>query len=84
MSVPNSSPPRFLKSIASLLASSLVIVLVWGWLLPWVSHYQSVKQRLEFLDARGIDPSAMFYTELDAMDEILDRLEGREDRSGLR
>jgi hypothetical protein len=66
------------KSSASLLAASLTIVLVWGWLLPWASTQPRVKRRLEFLDARGVDPSAMFYTELDAMDEILDRIEGRE------
>ena len=39
------------------------------------ANQPAMKQRLEFLDARGIDPSAMFYTELDAMDEILDRME---------
>ncbi len=77
MSVPNSPPSRSMKSFARLFVASLVVVLVWGWFLPWVSHHRSVKQRLDFLDARGIDPSAMFYTELDVMDEILDELEGR-------
>lgn len=75
---PSHSTNQSWRSSASLLAASLTIVLVWGWLLPWVSTHPAVQQRLEFLDASGIDPSAMFYTELDAMDDILDRIEGRE------
>jgi hypothetical protein len=46
-------------------------------LLPWLSERPTVRERLRFLDERGIDPSAMYYTELDAMDDILDRIEGR-------
>ena len=74
MSKPN-SPPRSRKSLARFLLASLVVMLVWGLFLPWVAEQHTIEQRLEFLDARGIDPSAMFYTELDAMDKILDELE---------
>jgi hypothetical protein len=70
--------PQVLKSSASLAAAGLVMMLIWGWLLPWLSHQQMVKRRLDFLDAHGIDASAMYYTELDVMDRILDRLEERE------
>jgi hypothetical protein len=34
-----------------------------------------MKEHLQFLDDKGIDPSAMFYTELDAMDAILEKIE---------
>ena len=34
-----------------------------------------MEKHLQFLDDRGIDASAMFYTELDAMDAILEKLE---------
>ena len=58
----------------------LSITLVWGWGLPWLAEHEPMQQQLKFLEQRGIDPSAMFYTELDAMVPILDRLERREGR----
>lgn len=48
-----------------LTTSMVLVALVWFALLPSVSRIPSVKQRLDWLDAQGIDPSAMFYTELD-------------------
>ena len=72
------------KSLASnrggwfaLLTSLIAIICVWCILLPWVAAQPTMKQHLQFLDDRGIDPSAMFYTELDAMDDILDKIEKR-------
>lgn len=65
--------PRFL-----LAAATLCVCLVWCVLLPRLAKVNVVEDRLKFLDDRGIDPSAMYYTELDAMDAILDRIEGRE------
>ncbi len=56
---------------------TLAIALLWCVFLPWLSARPRVQQRLEFLAQRGIDPSAMFYTELDLMDTILDRIEGQ-------
>lgn len=64
-----------IKSSASFLLAMVLITLVWGWCLPQLAQHRTVNKRLEFLDQRGIDPSAMFYTELDAMEGILDRLE---------
>ncbi len=58
-------------------SATLLVAVVWCWLLPWLSERPTVRERLRFLDERGIDPSAMYYTELDAMDDILDRIEGR-------
>ena len=65
-------------SLLSLALSSLGITLLWCIVLPWLSARPLVRERLEFLEQRGIDPSAMFYTELEAMDAILERLEGRQ------
>ena len=58
----------------------IAIAVIWCVLLPWVSSRPVVRKRLDFLDQKGIDPSAMYYTELDAMDSILDRIEGRSSR----
>ncbi|TWT49600.1 hypothetical protein Pla22_47970 [Rubripirellula amarantea] len=65
------------RPLLSFVTCVLGIIVTWTVILPWVSSRPAVHQRLEFLDRRGIDPSAMYYTELDVMDDILDRLEGR-------
>lgn len=62
---------------ATLCAVVFSIGLIWLVVLPWTARRPIVRQRLDFLDKRGIDPSAMFYTELDAMDRILDKVEKR-------
>lgn len=54
---------------------SAAICVVWLIILPELSNRVEMRQRAEFLESRGIDPSAMFYTELDAVDPLLDRLE---------
>ena len=58
-----------------LFVAILSIALLWCWLLPSISNYPTVKQRLDGLDDQGIDGGAMFYTELDVMDRILHRIE---------
>ena len=56
-----------------LLVASLFMGVIWCGVLPSVAQHPTVQRRLEFLDERRIDPSAMFYTELDAMDSILSK-----------
>ena len=59
--------------IPSLVITTLVVAAVWLFVLPRIAERPVMKAHLEWLDERGIDPSAMFYTELDAMDEMLRR-----------
>ncbi|MCA9075973.1 MAG: hypothetical protein KDA93_13175 [Planctomycetaceae bacterium] len=59
-----------------LLTVLMAMSVIWCGLLPWIATRPHVQRQLTFLDERGIDPSAMFYTELDAMDAILERAEG--------
>jgi len=66
-----------LQPVLCLLAAASLITLVWCGVLPWLSARPSNSRYLQFLDEQGIDPSAMFYTELDAMDPILRRIEER-------
>lgn len=37
---------------------------VWLIVLPWIADRPSTRDYLERLDSRGIDPAAMYYTEL--------------------
>lgn len=50
------------------------LALCWLIILPWLGSQPSMEAHLRWLDERGIDPSAMYYTELDAMKPILSRL----------
>lgn len=65
------------KKYGAFAAVSLLVSATWLILLPWLASRPAVQTRIAFLDRHRIDPSAMFYTELDAMDPILDRLENR-------
>lgn len=60
-----------------LAACLLGLSAIWLVVLPMVAKERRTAAYLHWLDERGIDPSAMYYTELDAMKPILDRLEGR-------
>jgi hypothetical protein len=52
-----------------------VIAIVWCIILPWTARRPAMDEHLQWLDDRGIDPSAMYYTELKMMEPILHRLE---------
>jgi len=54
-----------------------LMAVIWLQVLPWVADQPKMAAHLEQLDEQGIDPSAMFYTDLDAMEPILRRLEHR-------
>ncbi len=68
---------RTFGSWCRLLAVTLMVGIVWCWILPYLAKQPQVKERLVFLDERGIDPSAMFYTDLDSMEPLLKQLENR-------
>lgn len=69
--------PRALigAGLRRLLAVWGAIGLVWLAVLPAIAERPRVKARLETLKSQGIDPSAMYYSELDAMDDVLARLD---------
>ena len=50
---------------------STFVAVVWLVALPWCSQTGTVARRLDWLEAKRIDPSAMFYTELDCVDHLL-------------
>ncbi|NJN44232.1 MAG: hypothetical protein HC806_05590 [Anaerolineae bacterium] len=57
--------------------SVCAISLIWLFVLPWIARRPAVETHLRDLDSQGIDPSAMYYTDLKMMDRLLRRLEGR-------
>jgi len=62
-----------------LAVAAVLLGVLWLGVLPWLGRLPSVESRRQWLDERRIDPSAMFYTELEAMDPILKRLESPAD-----
>ena len=56
--------------------SSLAVV--WLVLLPAVAARPPMHEHLEWLEARKINPGAMYYTELEAMPDVLERMYERE------
>lgn len=66
---------RGLGGWVTLCLTSGLIAVVWMVVLPrWTSHPR-VQAEIERLDERQIDPSAMFYTELEALDRVLARID---------
>ncbi len=58
------------KGWSSLCLGVSVILVVWTLVLPWIGSRQSVRAQIEYLDRRGIDPAALYYTDLEAMERI--------------
>ena len=59
------------NGVAKLFCAMSIIAITWCYLLPMATKQPVVRQRIEFLDEKGIDPTAMFYTDLEIMDEII-------------
>ena len=58
------------KGWAALSLCIATIAIVWMLILPWIGEQQSVKSNIEHLKQRGIDASALYYTDLEAMEQI--------------
>jgi len=58
------------KGWSSLSLGVSAIVIVWTLVLPWIGSRQSVRSEIENLDRQGIDPAALYYTDLEAMERI--------------
>lgn len=56
-----------MSKLLRLIAVASLLLVVWGVILPRLSSTAAMKQRLRWLDDHGIEPSAMFYTELPRM-----------------
>ncbi len=47
-----------------------VVGLIWLEVLPRIASDPTLSQRSQELERKGIDPSAMFYSDLEVMDDI--------------
>ncbi|QDT56442.1 hypothetical protein Pan44_44960 [Caulifigura coniformis] len=70
----SAAPLKQSRGGLALLTSGLAIGLVWLVVLPWLSSLPSQSAYIDWLRAKRIDPSARYYTEVEAMEPILQRL----------
>ncbi|GAB5402490.1 MAG: hypothetical protein Aurels2KO_07210 [Aureliella sp.] len=76
----NNCSPSWLADagpICKFAACVAVIVVLWCCVFPMMSQVGPIEKHIETMEANGIDVSAMFYTELDALDPTIRRLENR-------
>ena len=52
------------RGVWALGAITLVIVVIWGWVLPPLGRLPAVKRHEAFLEKHRINPAAMFWTEV--------------------
>lgn len=62
-----------IRSVLALAVSIIALSVVWLVWLPAYADQPEMKRHLQWLDDKGIDPSAMYYTELEMMKDILAR-----------
>ncbi len=60
--------------LLQLLAALGVLALVWLVALPWAANRPRMAAHLHWLEQEKIDPSAMYYTELEMMEPIFTKL----------
>lgn len=64
-----------LKNWLALTTIALFIGWVWLAVLPRLQQNSALKEDIEFLDEQGIDPSALYYTDLEAMSRLEAQIE---------
>ena len=62
-----SKPVSLRPAAARLLADSVLVSLVWCGLLPRLLTLGPVHRHVALMEERGVDPSAMYYTELERL-----------------
>jgi len=78
MAPPSTPPPNPTPGRLRLLAAATVLVVLWCNVLPWVGTTRYVKPMIEHNERWGINPTALFYTDVEPMtyrDHMLRRAE---------
>jgi hypothetical protein len=66
----NSTPRGWIR----LAVGSTAILVLWLAVLPRIADQPAVRRHIEFLEQQHIDPSVMFYTELEPMADVRSRV----------
>jgi len=63
-----------LSGISRLILSLAIVAGAWLIALPWIARQPAEHDSWTSLNQSGIDPSAMYYSELEVMKPILERI----------
>ncbi len=58
----------------SLAVATLILMTLWGFVLPRLSQQSHIRAAQQWIESERLDVSAMFYSELPAVDESLARM----------
>jgi hypothetical protein len=61
------SEPGNQRGVVRLFGGAMVVALVWCGLLPRLLAWPPIARHVALMEARGVDPSAMYYTELEQL-----------------
>jgi hypothetical protein len=75
--VPPGSGSRRLLGRLKLAVWTTGLAFFWLAVLPWLSAIPVHREKLDWLREQRVDPSAMYYTEVEAMEPMLQRLNER-------
>jgi hypothetical protein len=53
--------------VVRLFAVVAAFAMVWGGMLPWIRRLGPVVRHVDHMEARGVNPAAMYYTELERL-----------------
>jgi hypothetical protein len=63
------------RSVRNFIACIVIMAIIWLGVLPLVTHTASFQKYDAFLEERHINPSAMYYSELECLPDVLNRLQ---------
>jgi hypothetical protein len=49
--------------------------LVWTLVLPQIAEREPISSRMQFFAERGVDPAALYYTDIEAMERLAARVD---------
>lgn len=55
---------RIDRGVAGLSAIIVLILSVWGWVLPMIGNSPTIRQSIDNTQRMGINPAAVFYTDV--------------------
>lgn len=61
------SRPSSWPAAVRLVGGGLIVAVVWCGVLPQLLRLEPVARHVALMEARGVDPSAMYYTELERL-----------------
>ena len=76
------SPPATGRGWAALAVLMALLAAIWLGVLPWIGGQPQFAAEIRRQQAAGIDPSALFYTELELMPAVIRRFERMPSLSG--